>query len=99
MFRVAGSFRGRVVHVEWREPRLGVRLAGDPAAIAEVGQAVYEKRTVEATPTGPSFTAALDPPEVALVTIASVFDPTVETFVDGDVPAVPGLDVPDGAVA
>ena len=91
-----GVLRGRPVSVDWLDPP-GVRLAGDSEAIVEVDDVVARRVDVSPTPTGPFMTAALDPPHVGLVTIASVLDQDTETLVSGDVPNVPGLDVPEGA--
>lgn len=100
MFDVAGSLRGRHVRVRWLDAERGrpARLDGDPALVAEVGQAVYERQWVAATPTGPSFIAALEPDYVALVTICAALDPDVVPITVG-APVVPGVETPADAVA
>jgi hypothetical protein len=99
-FHVSGVLRGRPVSVEWLDPPgepPGVRFVGDGELLAEIGLAIAGGETVAATPTGPTFVSATDPPHVALVTIVSVLDEDAETFVSGDVPSISGLDVPEGA--
>jgi hypothetical protein len=98
MFTVRGTPRERKAEVHWLdEPKLGERLVGDAEVIAEVFDRIEAGREVAATPTGPTFSPALVPAHVALVTILSVLGQ--DAAVDGDVPEVPGLDVPDGAVS
>ena len=94
MFTVTGTLGSRVLSVSWTEGELD----GDVAAIGRAEELVAAGATVWATPTGPRFTAALDEAGVALVTLVSVFDARGEILVAGDVPDVPGADLPDDAV-
>jgi hypothetical protein len=100
-FSIIGTLHGRTVSVEWLEgpdpPWL--RLRGDPELVADVRELVAQGAEVAATPTGPTFTAALDPDYVALVTICAALDADAMTRADGEVPEVPGIDIPPGAVA
>jgi hypothetical protein len=101
-FTVSGALRGRPVSVEWLDPSgdpPGIRLRGDGELRVEVDLLVYGGADVAPTPTGPVFRAAIDPAHVGLVTICSALDDDVEIFVDGDVPEIPGLAVPPGAVS
>jgi hypothetical protein len=102
MFLVAGSLRGRGVSVRWLDPPgdpPGVRWRGDGEFVEAIAEAVGLRRTVSPTPVGPFFAAADDPPHVALATAVGVLDETAEVFASGDVPEIPGGDVPAGAVS
>lgn len=102
VFTVSGVLRGRAVSVVWREPPgdpPGVQLSGDVELVVEVDALVRRRADVAPTPTGPTVEAAWNPAYVALVSILAALDPAHERLVDGDVPEIPGLDVPAGAVS
>lgn len=94
-FTVSGTIDGRELSVTLDAGDLD----GDPAAIERIEELIVAGETVFATPTGPAFTAALEPEGVGLVTLVSVFAGDREILVWGDVPDVPGSEIPPDATA
>lgn len=95
-FTVRGILDGLPAEVTWSD-EIEERLAGDTRAIVRVEELEDSEEPVAATPTGPEFVAGRDPAEVALVTMLAVFDDVAE--VSGDVPEIPGTEIPAGARA
>lgn len=89
MFQVDGP-GGRVV---WRNGT----LSGDAAACARVEEMAALGYEVCATPTGPCWVVRLADPVSVLLAAVQVCGPGAEAA--GDVPDVPGVEVPEGAVA
>lgn len=94
-FTVSGQIDGRPSSASWDAGELD----GEAAAVARVLELVRYGETVTATPTGPAFTAALEPDYVALITLVNAFQAASEILVAGDVPEIPEAELPDGAVA
>ncbi len=77
----------------------GVRLRGSSDVALDVDTAIRARDDVAATPTGPVFVAGYDPHYVGLVTILAQLDRDVIATATGDVPKIPGVEIPEGAVS
>lgn len=91
-FTIRGWLDDHETELVWEDGELW----GDARAIVEVDALVGVGATVWATPTGPHYRAALEPADVALLTIREAFD-HVEAE-EGDVPEVELEELPEGAI-
>jgi hypothetical protein len=82
-FTVEGARWGRPVSFTWEDGR----LSGDPAGVFDLQGYLERGQRVSATPTGPTFTAALELGYVAMVMILATLD--TGATVAGDVPEIP----------
>lgn len=74
------------------------RFSGDIDAQIAVRMLILLGEEIRQTPTGPNYQAALDPPHVALLTVLRAFE-SWDVELAGDVPEIPHVGVPPGAVA
>jgi hypothetical protein len=87
-FTVYGRFARLPVAITWQEGPLD----GPVMVTLPIGERVRMGDQVWATPSGPSWTADLQTPHVALLLIRDALDEIQQ--VTGDVPGIPGVTPP-----
>ncbi len=90
-FTVTGILGGEPHVVQWRDGEFVQDTAG------EAKRLIAEQTEVMGSPTGPFFLAAVQPAHVALLTAFAAFDKV--SSVTGEVPEIPGMEIPEGFVA
>lgn len=93
LWMMSGPVHGVMTHARWDE---SAGLVGDELlleVVAALGRAGVE---VEASPTGPFWTAGSDEPDQAYFSVLQVFDNAWDAVIVGDPPGWP-WGVPEGA--
>jgi len=90
-FTVYGRVARLPVVITWQEGQLD----GPFMVTLPIGERVRMGDQVWAIPSGPSWTADLQSPHIALLLIRDALDEIQQ--VTGDVPAIPGVTTPPGA--
>ena len=90
-FTVYGRVARLPVVITWQEGQLD----GPVMVTLPIGERVRVGDQVRAIPTGPSWTADLQSPHIALLLIRDALDEIQQ--VTGDVPVIPGVTAPPGA--
>jgi hypothetical protein len=92
-FAVTGRISGRPTTIVWEDGQ----ILADAEARFAVERLIELGEYVHATPTSAARRCALEPADIALLTIAAVFDEGAPLEITGDRPA-PASNVPDGAI-
>lgn len=93
-FEVNGTFQGENAHVIWDE---GQPLRGTRTAILEIMRMIREREEVDGTPTGPFYLAGLDPEELAVLTVCSIFEAGYQLL--GAPPQYPPVEIPGRSIS